>query len=116
MPTHQKRRDCRRVRCIRAYPYVLMKPTDHTVKISEGYGHAINRSVGGILLLLPEEVDQRQVLEIHVPSKAKEKQITKLGEVCWTYPIQVDARVRMYLAGIRFLFELSASGQSSQTH
>jgi hypothetical protein len=59
-----------------------------------------------MLLLLPEEVDHRQVVEIQLPSKAKKKQSTKLMEVCWTRPIPVSARVKMYLAGSRFLFEL----------
>ena len=115
MPTQQKRRDGKRVPCLRAYPYALTKPGNHPAKFSEGHGYAINHSVGGMLLLLPEKVDQRQVVEIQVPSKkAKKKQSTKLGEVCWTHPIQVDARVRMYLVGIRFLFEHHAPGESPQ--
>lgn len=59
-----------------------------------------------MLLLLPEPVNKRQVVEIQLPSKAKKKQSTKLVEVCWTSPIQVSARVKMYLAGSRLLFEL----------
>jgi hypothetical protein len=59
-----------------------------------------------MLLLLPEPVTQRQVVEIQVPSKAKNKQNTKLMEVCWTRAIPVSARVKMYLAGSRLLFEL----------
>ena len=58
-----------------------------------------------MLLLLPEELDKRQVFEIQVPSEARKEQITKLGEVCWTRPIPVAASVNMYLVGIRFLFE-----------
>lgn len=69
-----------------------------------------------MLLLLPEEMDRRQVFEFQVPSEARQGQITKLGEVCWTRPIPVSARVNMYLVGIRFLFELPAPGQSPQTH
>jgi hypothetical protein len=95
----------------------MTKPVDpSTVKFSEGHGHAINRSARGMLLLLPEKVDQRQVIEIQVPSKAKKKQSIKLVEVCWTRPIPVSARVKMYLAGIRFLFALPAPNQSPQTH
>jgi len=110
MPTQQQRSGGKRVRCMRAYSYALTKSEDCTAKLSEGHGYAINRSVGGIALLLPEEVDQQQVVEIQVSSKAEKKQSTKLGEVCWTRPIQVDARVRMHLVGIRFLFELPALG------
>jgi len=51
-------------------------------------------------------VNKRQVVEIQLPSKAKKKQSTKLVEVCWIRPIPVSARVKMYLAGSRLLFEL----------
>jgi hypothetical protein len=68
-----------------------------------------------MLLLLPEEVDQRQVIEIQVPSEVRKEQITRLVEVCWTRPIPVSAHVKMYLAGTRFLFELPDPGQSPQT-
>jgi hypothetical protein len=67
-----------------------------------------------MLLLLPEKVNTRQVVEIQVPSKAKRKQSVKLMEVCWTRSIPVSARVKMYLAGTRFLFELPAPSQSPQ--
>ena len=69
-----------------------------------------------MLLVLPEEVDKRQVFEIQVPSEVRKEQITKLGEVCWTRPIPVSGRVNLYLVGIRFLFELPAADQSPQTH
>jgi len=107
MPTQQERRDSERVSCKLVCLFELTKLVDSsTVKLTKGSGHAINRSVRGILLLLPEEVNQRQVVEIQVPSKAKKKQSTKLVEVCWTRPIPVSARVKMYLAGTRFLFEI----------
>ena len=111
MPIQQERRDSERVPCRLACPYELTKVVDSsTVKFSEGNGHAINRSVRGMLLLLPEEVDHRQVLEVQVPSEARQARITKLGEVCWTRPIPVSARVNIYLVGICFLFELPAPG------
>jgi len=47
-------------------------------------------------------------------SKEEKKQSTKLVEVCWTRLIPVRARVKMYLVGTRFLFELPALGQSPQ--
>jgi len=107
MPTQQERRDSERLPCKFVVPFKLTKPADpSTVKLSEGHGHAINRSDRGMLLLLPEEVDTRQVVEIQVPSEVRKEQNTKLVEVCWTRPIPVDARVKMYLVGTRFLFEL----------
>lgn len=87
-----------------------------TVNWTQGFGHAINRSITGMLLLLPEQVNKRQVVEIQVPSKAKNKQPTTLAEVCWTRPIPVSARVKLYLVGTRFLFELPAPSQSPQVH
>ena len=110
MPTQQERIDSERVPCKLVCPFELTKLVDSsTVKLIKGSGHAINRSVRGMLLLLPQEVNQRQVVEIQVPSKAKKKQSTKLVEVCWTRSIPVSARVMMYLAGTRFLFELPFS-------
>ena len=107
MPTRQERRESERVPCKLVIPFEMTKPVDpSTVKCSHGHGHAINRSVGGMLLLLPGKVNKRQVVEIHVPTKAKKKQSVKLVAVCWTRAIPVSARVKMYLAGTRFLFEL----------
>jgi hypothetical protein len=61
-------------------------------------------------------VNTQQVVEIQVPSKAKKRLSTALVEVCWTRPIPVSARVKMYLAGSRFLFELPAPDQSPKAH
>ena len=112
MPTQQERRDSERVPCMRACPYELTKPAgDNAVKLSEGYGYSINMSVGGMLLLLPQEVGKRQVLEIRMPSEARKEQIIKVAEVCWAHPIPVGASDNMYLAGIRFLFEPPAPAE-----
>jgi hypothetical protein len=109
MPTRQERRDSERVPCKLVCPFELTKLVDKTtVKLTKGFGHAINKSVRGMLLLLPEQVKKRQVVEIRLPSKARKKQNTKLMEVCWIRPIPVSARVKMYLAGSRFLFQLPA--------
>jgi hypothetical protein len=116
MSTQQERREGERVPCVGAYPYKLTKPVDNsTLKLTEGSAYSINKSVKGMLLLLPEEVSKQQVFEIQVPSEANKEEITKLGEVCWSRPIPVSARVNMYLVGIRFLFELPAPGQSPQS-
>lgn len=56
-------------------------------------------------------MDNQQVVEIQVPSEVRKEQITKLVEVCWTRPIEVDTQDKMYLAGTRFLFELPVPGQ-----
>ena len=56
----------------------------------------------------------QQVVEIQVPSEVRKEQSTKLVEVCWTRPIEVDTQANMYLAGTRFLFELPPPSQSPQ--
>ena len=90
--------------------YLLEAVDSSTAKLITGSGHVINRSIRGLLLLLPEQVNNRQVVEIQLLSKAKKKQSTKLVEVCWTRAIPVSARVKMYLAGTHFLFELPVPG------
>jgi hypothetical protein len=117
MPTQQERRDGERKACRLVYPYELTKPVDKsTAQLLDGHVYAINRSVRGVLLLLPEEVDKRHVFEIRAPSKARREQIIELVEVCWTRPIPVSARVKMHLVGTRILFEPPAPGQSPQIH
>lgn len=107
MPNQQERRNNERVPCRLACFYELTKPVgSSTVKFSEGHGHSINCSGSGMLLLLPEEVTKRQVVEIHVPSEGGNVQSTKLAEVCWTRLISVSAVANMCLAGTRVLFEL----------
>ena len=69
-----------------------------------------------MMLLVHEEMDKRQVFEIQMPSEIRKEQIIKLGEVRWVRPVPVSARVKMYLVGIRFLFEIPAYRQSPQTH
>ena len=111
MPTEQQRRKSERVPSMRACPYELTKPVGaNSVILSAGHAYSINSSVGGMLLLLPGTVVERHVFEVQVPSEANATQITKLGEVRWTRSISVNARVSMYLVGIRFLFELPVLG------
>ena len=111
MSTQQQRRKSARVSSMRACSYELMKPVGAVTGIlTAGHAYSINSSEEGMLLLLPGTVAERHVFEIQVTSKARKTQITKLGEVCWTRSIPVNARVCMYLVGIRFLFELPAFG------
>jgi hypothetical protein len=112
----RKRRDSKRAPCMLVCPFELTKFVNKsTVKLRKGFGHAINKSVRGMLLLLPVPLNRRQVVEIQVPSEARKTPSTKLVEVCWTRSIPVSARVKMYLAGTRFLFELPAPRQLPQT-
>ena len=113
--TARERRDSKRAPCRLVCPFKLTKVVDKsTVKLTKGIGHAINKSVRGMLLSLPVPLNRRQVLEIQVPSEERKKQSTTLVEVCWTRAIPVSARVKMYLAGTRFFFELPAPRQLPQ--
>lgn len=116
MVTQQKRKDSERLSCMQVSPYELTRFVDRsTVQLIEGAGYSINRSIGGMLMLLPEKVDKQQVFEIQVPPEMKREGFAKLGEVRWTRPVPVDACVNMYLVGVRFLLNLPASSQSMQS-
>ena len=104
--TRQDRRDGKRVPCIQVCPYELAKfSNQNKVDLSKGRGFTINGSVGGLLLLLPQAVDQKQIFEIKGPSIPDMRCATRLVEVCWTRPLPVTARTTMHLAGVRLLFE-----------
>ena len=111
MSTHQERRKSERTASLLACPYALSKPmAPNAVLLTAGHAYSINRSAGGMLLLLPGTVLAQHVLEVQVSSDTRKAPITKLGEVCWTHSIPVQGRVCMYLVGIRFLFELPVIG------
>jgi c-di-GMP-binding flagellar brake protein YcgR len=110
MALQQERRDSERASRIRPCTYELSMFSDRaTVEILEGRALTINISRGGMLLLLPQVVAERQVFEITAPSLADEEHTTKVVEVCWTRPLPVSAQITMHLAGVRFLFEPSTS-------
>jgi hypothetical protein len=111
----EERRDNKRAPCRLVCPFKLTKFVDKsTVKLTKGFGHVINKSVRGMLLLLPVPLIKRQVVEIQVSSEARKTPSTKLVEVCWARAIPVSTRVKMYLAGTRFFFELPAARQLPQ--
>jgi len=111
MPTQQERRKSERVVSMRMCSYELTKAmSPNVVLLTAGHTYSINSSAGGMLLLLPGTVLTQHVLEVQVSSDTRKAPITKLGEVCWTCSIPVESRVCMYLAGIRFLFELPVIG------
>jgi len=106
MPIHQERRDSERVSRIRMHPYALSKLSgSNWVDLSEGRAITLNVSLGGMMLLLPQAVGERDVFEITAPSVADERPATKLVEVRWTRPLPGTGR-NLHLAGVRFLFDL----------
>lgn len=106
MTPRQERRDSDRVSRIRVCLYELANLlSNDTVEVSEGRALTLNMSSGGLLLMLPQSVGERQVFEIKVPSLADEIRTTKLVEVRWTRPLPVNVHTTMHLAGVKFLFE-----------
>ncbi len=111
MALQQERRESERVFRIRSFTYELSKFSgSDTVELSEGRAVSINMSSGGMLLMLPQMVEAKQVFEIIAPSVAEEEHTTKVVEACWTRPLPVtNTHIPMYLVGVRFLFELPSS-------
>jgi len=67
MPTRQERRDSASVPCKLVCPFELTKLVGtRPVKLVKESGHATNRSIKAMLLLLPEPVNKQQVVEIQV--------------------------------------------------
>lgn len=83
------------------------------VDLSKGRGFTINASVRGLLLMLPQPLDEKRMFEIKAPSEADRKRATRLAEVCWTRSFPVTVRTTMHLAGVRLLFEAPPNGSES---
>lgn len=107
MPGQLEHRGSQRTTCHLAVPFVVTQSGERReLSVSEGVGHALNESKGGLLLLLPETVKERQIVEIQTPAEPSRKQVTKLVEVCWTRPLKLTAQKTLCLAGSRFVFEV----------
>ena len=105
MPAPQERRNSERISLIRACPYQLSNLLDKgRVELSTGYSYSLNISSGGMLLLMPHMLPQRQIFEVNAPSVGGDERHITLVEVCWTRPTPPDLGV--YFVGVRFLFTL----------
>jgi hypothetical protein len=107
MSSQQERRVSERIPFGQTYPYELMRSAGG--EISDGQGYVVNQSARGLLLMLPEKVDQRQIFEIRLLPDVNKKPITKLMEVCWTRPLPVGTQADLHLVGAQVLFELDSS-------
>ena len=95
----RERRDSKRAPCRLVCPFKLTKFVDKsTVKLTTGSGYAINKSLRGMMLLLPVPLNRRQVVEIQVPSEARKTPSTKLVEVCWARPLPISDRVNNFIS------------------
>jgi hypothetical protein len=74
-----------------------------SVRYLQGNALSINVSSGGMLLLVGHPAQERQILEIRVPTPAGTT-IPTLAEVRWSKSIPVEEGESLWLAGVRFLF------------
>ena len=80
-------------------------PSHQIVEFSDGHALSLNTSPGGFLLLMPQPPERRQVFEVHTPLSTEEERTVKLVEACWTRELTFGASGKIYLVGVRSLFE-----------
>jgi hypothetical protein len=79
------------------------------VEFSDGHALSLNTSPGGFLLLMPKPPERRQVFEVHTPLSTEEERTVKLVEACWTRELAFGDAGKVYLVGVRSLFESAHS-------
>lgn len=110
MATQPERRSSERVPLVQPCPYEFstVRGTE-TVDLSHGQAFSVNVSGQGMLLLMPQAPQQKQVLEVQVPSTTGQSSALKVAEVRWTSKVPVDAEGDMHLVGVRFIFQPPSS-------
>ena len=104
-PPIPDRREGTRVPEIQPCFYQLAHIVNHDiVEFADGHALSLNVSPGGILLLLPQPPERRQVFEVHT-SLSGEARVVKLVETCWTHGLTFGDAGKVYLVGVRCLFE-----------
>jgi len=107
---NQDRRAGKRVLKIQPCFYELARIADHEiVDISDGHALSLDASPGGFLLLMPQPPQRRQVFEVHATSSTEEEETIKLVEACWTRELTFGVGGKVYLVGVRSLFEPARS-------
>ena len=100
------RREDRRAPKIETCFYQLAHfPGQQIVEFSDGHALSLNTSTGGFLLLMPQPPERKQVFEVHTSLSAEEERTVKLVEACWTRELTFGASGKVYLVGVRSLFE-----------
>lgn len=100
------RRGGRRVTRIRPCFYQLAHFHGHEiVEFSDGCALSLNTGSGGFLLLMPQPPERRQVFEVHTSLSTEEERTVKLVETCWTRELTFGAAGKVYLVGVKSLFE-----------
>lgn len=100
------RRGSRRVQGIQPCVFQLAQVAGYEiVEFYDGHALSLNASLGGILLLMPQSPECRQVFELHTPVSMEEGRTVKLVEVCWTRELTFGSVGKVFLVGVRSLFE-----------
>lgn len=108
--TNPDRRGWKRVPMIVTCFYQLAHFPDHqVVKFSDGHALSLNASSGGFLLLTPHPPDRRQVFEVHRPLSTEEESTVTLVEACWTRELTFGVSGKVYLVGVKSIFEPARS-------
>jgi hypothetical protein len=71
---------------------------------ADGQALCLNAGPGGLLLLMPHLPDRCQVFEVQTSSPGAERTI-KLVETCWTRELAFGESGKIYLVGVRSVFE-----------
>ena len=85
--------------------YQLAKVVGYkVVNFSDGHALTLNASKEGFLLLMPRSPERKQVFEVHTALSTEERTVT-LVEACWTRELQFGGAGKVYLVGVKSLFE-----------
>jgi len=105
-PVHHLHPRSQRVPVMRPCPYEMSRFLDEkSVVFNQGDALAVNISTRGILLLMPQVPDLKQVFDIRVPIAVNRVGPPTVVETCWTRQISIDAaRGSMHFVGVKFLF------------
>jgi len=100
------RRGGKRVPKIQPCLYQLAQVAGYEiVEFSDGHALSLNTSSGGFLFLMPQLPERRQVFEVHTPLSTEEERAVKLVETCWTRELTFGTAGKVYLVGVKSLFE-----------
>jgi hypothetical protein len=105
-PLHNLRPRSQRVPIMRPCPYEMSRfPDEKSVVLSQGDALPVNISTRGMLLLMPQVPDLKQVFDIRVPIAVKRVGPSTVVEARWTRQVPIDAaRGSMHFVGVKFLF------------
>jgi len=69
----------------------------------QGKALSINISSGGMLVVMANPPDVRQVLRIQVPTPVNMAKTPTLAEVRWTRKLPIDSLDGIYFVGLKFV-------------